>query len=170
MKEKMLFRLRMALYVVLLILAELLETSVVGGISLGIVHCVMPIPVACIAMFEGAERGGIFGLVGGCLWAWSSSLSYYGAYTIVALTCIGVAAGMLTERFLLRGVKTTLCYSAGALLLTEGVYTLAGIFSGRVPVYALLTVFFPGALISLGLGLLMYLLTSFVSRIGGSYG
>ena len=163
-------RVQMALYALVLVLAELIQTSVFGSLRLGIVPCVMPVAVACVAMLEGAETGGIFGLVGGCIWAWSTQLSYYGAWCILAMTVVGILAGLITERFLLRGIQTALALSAGALFITDGLYTLTVIATGHAPFYALITTFFPGLLISLFLCLLFYPLTAHISRIGGSYG
>lgn len=170
MSSKTQFRLKMALYVLVLVLAELIQSAVFGGLQNGLSPSVMPVAVACIALFEGAERGGIFGLVGGCLWAWSTQLSYYGAWCIVVLTLAGILAGLVTERFLLRGVQTALCVSLPALLLTSGVELLAALVSGRAPASAFLTVLLPELLISLVLCLLFYPLTACISRIGGSHG
>lgn len=170
MSSKTQFRVKMALYAAVLILAELLQTSVFGGLSLGIVPCVMPVAVVCISLFEGAQRGSVFGLAGGCLWAWSTALSMYGAWCIVILTVTGALAGLITERFLLRGVKTALCISAAALLLTDGLYVLVGAVSGRIPLNAFVTIFIPECLLSLLLCLLFYWITAQISRIGGFHG
>lgn len=170
MSSKTQFRMKMALYGAILILAELLQTAVFGELQLGFVPCVMPIAVACISLFEGAQRGCIFGLLGGCLWAWSTALSMYGAWCIVILTVIGTLAGLITERFLLRGVKTALCISAVSLLLTDGLYVIAGAAASRIPTGALVSVFLPESLVSLLLGLLFYAVTAQISRIGGFHG
>ncbi len=170
MSNKMFTRLKMALYVLILILAELIQTSVFGSLRLGIIPCVMPVAVSCISVREGAENGGIFGLAGGCLWAWSTHLSYYGAWCIVAMTAVGVLAGLVVERFLLQGIKTALTISAGAVILTDGLYTLFSLFSRIAPFYSIFTTFLPGAVISMILCLLFYPLTLAVSRIGGSHG
>lgn len=170
MSSKTQFRIKMALYAAVLILAELLQTAVFGELSLGLVPCVMPVAVACIGIFEGSERGCIFGFAGGCLWAWATALSIYGAWCIVSLPAIGFLAGLITERFLLRGPKTALSISAGALVLTDGVYVLAQILSGKIPAGALVTIFVPECLLSLALCLLIYPLTAQISRIGGFHG
>lgn len=163
-------RLKLTLYVVALILAELIQTSVFGSLRLGFVPCVMPVAVACISMLEGAETGGIYGLIGGCLWAWSTQLSYYGAWCILVMTAVGVLTGLITERFLLRGVQTALALSAGAVVITDGLYTLTVIIPGHAPASALVSVFLPGLVTSLLLCLIFYPLTAHISRIGGSYG
>lgn len=170
MSSKTQFRIKMALYAAVLILAELLQTAVFGALNLGIVPCVMPVAVACIGIFEGAERGCIFGFAGGCLWAWSTALSMYGAWCIVCLPVIGFLAGLITERFLLRGPKTALSISAGALVLTDGLYVIFQIGFGRIPFGALGTIFVPECIVSLVLCLLIYPLTAQISRIGGFHG
>ena len=170
MTSKTQLRIKMALYAVILIVAELLQTSVFGSMSLGLVPSVMPVAVSCISICEGAERGSIFGLAGGCLWAWSTRLTFYGAWCILLLTATGILAGLITDRYLLQGIKTALSISAGALLLTDGVYTIYGIFSGTIPPYVFFTVFLPEALIALVLCMVIYPITAHISRIGGFHG
>ncbi len=170
MTSKTQFRIKMALYAVILIVAELLQTSVFGSMSFGLVPSVMPVAVSCISVCEGAERGSIFGLAGGCLWAWSTRLTFYGAWCILLLTATGILAGIITDRYLLQGIKTALSISAGALLLTDGLYTIYGIFSGSIPPYVFFTVFLPEALIALVLCLVIYPITAHISRIGGFHG
>ncbi len=170
MSSKTQFRVRMALYALLLVLAELLQTSVFGSLHLGLVPSIMPVAVSCISLFEGSQRGCIFGLIGGCIWAWSTELSYFGAWCIVILTVIGTLAGFITERFLLRGIKTALCISIPALLLTDGLHALVSVFSGTIPAVALITTFLPEMLIALVFCFLFYPLTAYISRIGGFHG
>lgn len=170
MSGKAIVRIKTVLYAAVLVLAELLQTSVFGELSLPYAPCAMPLAVACIALFEGAEKGVIYGLAGGCLWAWSSALSYYGAWCIVALAFVGAVSGMITERFLLRGLKTALCMAVGAILVTEGVYVLVRSFAGTLPAGAFFTYFLPEFLLSMMLCLLFYAVVSLISRIGGSHG
>ena len=170
MSSKTQFRIRMILYAVILIVAELLQTSVFGSMSLGLVPSVMPVAVSCISVCEGAERGSIFGLAGGCLWAWSTRLTFYGAWCILLLTATGILGGLITDRYLLQGIKTALSISAGALFLTDGFYTIYGIFSGSIPPYVFFTVFIPEALIALVICLIIYPISAHISRIGGFHG
>lgn len=170
MSSKNRIRIRMALYVLVLVLAELIQTAVFGSLHLGIVPCVMPVAVACISVFEGAEKGSIFGLVGGCIWAWSRELSYYGAWCIVALTLVGILAGIVTERFLLQGIKTALTISAVALVITEGFFTISNIASGQIPFSSLFSTFVPASVIALLFCFAFYPLAAQISRIGGTHG
>lgn len=170
MSSKAQFRIKMALYVVVLILAELLQTAVFGELNTGLSPAVMPVAVSCIALFEGAERGGVFGLVGGCLWAWATALTMYGAYVILILTVIGAAAGLITERFLLRGIQTALCITIAALFLTDGLRALMGLFLGTIPGAAIVSLCLPQNLIALLFCPLFYAIVSQISRIGGLHG
>lgn len=170
MSTKTLFRLKMTLYAAVLLLAELLQTAVFGGLRLGLVPCVMPLAVVCIALFEGSEKGCIFGFAGGCLWAWGTALSMYGAFCIVMLTVVGTLTGLITERYLLRGLPTALCIGTASLLLTDGLYVVEEAFAGRIPALAIITLFLPECLLSLVLGLLFYAIIAQISRIGGSHG
>ena len=139
MSSKMRFRMKMALYVVVLFAAMLLDEAVFGAMNLRYRPCVMPIAVACIGLWEGIEKGSIFGLVGGCLWAWSGPLSLMGAWHIVALTLVGFASGLLAQRFLLQSWKTIFSISIPALLLTEGVYVVALTARGVLPGSVIIT-------------------------------
>lgn len=170
MSSKTRYRLKMALYVLVLLLAELLQTSVFGGLQLRVSACVMPVAVACISLFEGSQRGCIFGLAGGCIWAWSDQLSYYGAFIIVSLTLIGTISGLVTERFLLRGIKTALAITVPAIIFTEGVDLLVRVLLGQVPAYAFGTVLVPEILIALVLCLGVYPVTAQISQMGGFHG
>lgn len=170
MSEKTQNRIKMTLYVVVLLLALLLEEAVFGAMHLSFVPCVMPVAVVSIALWEGMERGSMFGLVAGCLRAWSTSLSMYGAWSIVALTLTGAAAGLLTERYLLNGWKTVFSISAPAILLLDGVYVIVEAASGDLPVGAFFNQFVPACIISVFFCVLFYPLTRGVSRIGGFHG
>ncbi len=170
MSSKMRFRMKMALYVVVLFSAMLLDEAVFSAMNLRYRPCVTPIAAICIGLWEGAEKGCIFGLVGGCLWAWSGPLSLMGAWHIVAVTLVGFLAGLLAQRFLLQGWKTILCMSIPALLLTEGVYVVALISRGTLPASVLITDLVPECLLSAVFCVVFYPVTHYISRIGGFHG
>lgn len=170
MSSKIQFRVKMILYFVVLLLALLLDNAAFSTLHLRYRPCVMPIAVACIGLWQGAEKGSIFGLIGGCLWAWSSALSMYGVWRIVTLPLVGLAAGILSERFLLQSLKTIFSVSAPALFLTEGMYVIFLSISEKLPPEALITEFLPGCLISLVFCFVFYPITRYISRIGGFHG
>ena len=163
-------RIKMALYGVVLLAALLMDSAAFGALHLRYTPCVMPIAVACIGLWEGADKGIIFGLIGGCLWAWSTELSMYGAWRILVLTVIGFSAGVLSERFLLQSWKTILSVSAVALVLTDGLYTVFLSVSGTLAAGAFFNEFLPKCLISLVFCVLFYPVTAYISRIGGFHG
>lgn len=170
MSGKMQNRMKIALYVVLLLVSLLVQESVFGALNTRFSPCILPVTVMCIGLWEGMERGGIFGLVGGCLWAWSSELTMFGAWCIVILTVIGVAAGFMAERFLMQSWKTALCIGIPALFLTDGVLILYLSVQGTLPGSAVLSQFVPQCLISLIFGAAIYPVTEYISRIGGFHG
>jgi hypothetical protein len=170
MSSKTQFRLKMALYTAVLLGALLLDGAVFGALDLRYIPCVMPVAVACIGLWEGAEKGSIFGLVGGCLWAFSDALSMYGAWRIVTLTVIGLVSGILSQRFLLQGWKTALSFSVPAVFLTDGLYVIFLSWVGRMPGSAFMTEFLPACLISLVFCAVFYPITRYISRIGGFHG
>lgn len=170
MSSKMQFRMKMALYALVLLGALLLDEAVFSALNLRYRPCVMPIAVTCIGLWEGVEKGAIFGLAGGCLWAWSGPLSILGAWHIVALTLSGMAAGLLSQRFLLQSWKTIFSVSIPVLFLAEGVYVIALSASGTLPGMAILTEFAPECLLSMAFCLIFYPVTQYISRIGGFHG
>ena len=170
MSSKMRFRMKMALYAVVLFAALLLDEAVFSAMNLRYRPCVMPIAAACIGLWEGVEKGSIFGLVGGCLWAWSGPLGLMGAWHIVALTLVGFASGLLAQRFLLQSWKTIFSISIPALLLTEGVYLVALIAQGILPASVLITDLAPECLLSAAVCVVFYPITQYISRIGGFHG
>lgn len=163
-------RIKMALYGVVLLAALLMDRAAFGALHLRYTPSVMPVVVACIGLWEGTERGIIFGLIGGCGLAWSSELSMYGAWCILVLTVVGLSAGILSERFLLQSWKTILSISAAAIFLSEGLYTIFLSVSGTLAASAFFNEFLPRALISLAFCVVFYPVTAYISRIGGFHG
>ena len=170
MTEKWQQRIKYALYAVLLLVALLLDTAVFTAINIRVIPTTMPIAVACIGLWEGAEKGGIYGVIGGCLWAWSAQLTMYGAWVIIAVTITGVGAGLCTQSFLLQSWKTIFAVSTVALLLTDGAYTCFLIMGRAVQPEAFFTVFLPEGILSLCFVVLFYPVSEYISRIGGFHG
>ena len=170
MSTKLKERLRLVLYVLVLLFALLLDNAAFTTLGLRYIPTVMPIAVACVALWEGADRGSIFGLIGGCLWAWNTELTYFGAWCIFSMTVTGIGAGLLAERFLLQSWKTILCVSAAALFLCSGVFTLLQAAAGLVSVDRFFMQFLPEGLISMVFVVFFYPVTEYISRIGGFHG
>lgn len=62
MPSKWQFRMKMTLYAAVLLAALLLDEAVFSALALWFRPCVMPVAVACIGLWEGTEKGSIFGL------------------------------------------------------------------------------------------------------------
>lgn len=170
MTEKIQIRIKLLLYGVVLLLALLMDGAAFGAVHPRYTPSVMPIAVACIGLWEGTYRGVVYGLIGGCLTAWSGNLSMYGAWKLLVLTVVGLGAGILSERFLLQSLKTIFSISAVALFLTEGLYTMFLSADGTLASGAFFNQFLPCCLISLVFVLLFYPVTAGISRIGGFHG
>lgn len=163
-------RIKLALYAFVLLAALLMDSAAFSALHPRFTPCVLPIAVACIGLWEGADRGIIFGIIGGCLWAWSNQLSMYGAWRILVLTATGFASGILSERFLLQSWKTIFSISAVALFLSDGLYTVFLSLSGTLSPGAFFNNFLPMCLISLIFCVVFYPVTQYISRIGGFHG
>lgn len=170
MSSKTQFRIKMVLYGVVLLAAMLLDGAAFGALNLRYTPSVMPVAVACVCLWEGTEKGSIFGLIGGCMWAWSTRLTMYGAWCIVVMTVLGMTAGLLAERFLLQGWKTALSVSIPALLLTDGVYSIFLSVNGTLPAGAFFNEFLPRCLISLVFCGVFFPSARAISKIGGFHG
>jgi hypothetical protein len=163
-------RLRVALYVAVLLGAMLLDSAAFGAMHLTYVPCVMPVAVCCIGLWVGMEQGCTYGLVGGLLWALSGALSMYSAWRVLVLTLVGLLSGLLAQQFLLQGWKTALSFSLPAVFLCDGLYVLFLSATGTLPAGTLFSHFVPACIISLVFCGIFYPITRFISRIGGFHG
>ena len=163
-------RMKMALYGVVLLAALLMDSAAFGAVHPRYTPCVMPVAVACIGLWEGTEKGIVFGLIAGLAAAWSTELSMHGAWRILVLTVEGFVSGMLSERFLLQSWKTIFSISAAALVICEGLYTIFLSMTGTLSAGAFFNEFLPCGLLSLIFVAVFYPVTRYISRIGGFHG
>lgn len=170
MSQKAQSRIKYTLYGAIILLAYLLEDAAFSPLNILWTPLIMPIAVTAIGLCEDQEMGGIYGLAAGLLWAISTDFNMYGAWRILALTIAGTAGGMLSQRYLLKGLKTLILLSIPALILSDGVYVIFRSFGGSLPPAAFFTLFLPQCLISLVFCLILYPMTGYVSRIGGFHG
>lgn len=170
MSPKAQSRIKYTLYSAIILLAYLLEDAAFSPLNILWTPLIMPIAVTAIGLCEDQEKGGIYGLAAGLLWAISTDFNMYGAWRILALTVAGVAAGMLSQRYLLKGIKTLIILSVPAMILSDGIYVIFRSLGGSLPGAAFFTLFLPQCLISLLFCLILYPMTGYVSRIGGFHG
>lgn len=107
-----------ALYGALMLMIMVLQTVVFGHTRFfSSKLCLVPVTLACVAMYTGAEDGGIFGLVTGVFWCLSGADG--GGLMIVLCTLCAVFAGYLCERIFNRNLVSALMMSLMALLVCQ---------------------------------------------------
>ena len=91
--------LRWSLYALLLLTAMLVQTVVLGNHTLwGAKPDFVPVVIACVCLREGAQRGGLFALLGSIFWALSGA--DMGSVYIIVLTVIPIWGTLLYKEFL----------------------------------------------------------------------
>lgn len=118
------------LYGVLFLLCAVVQTSMLGDVRLfGAKLALMPVLIACVSMHQGAERGGIYGLV--CGFCWYCSGADGGALPIVTFTVSAIVIGWLCESFLTCRFATALLMSLGAAAFSQGLLLALKCYLGQ---------------------------------------
>ena len=87
-----------ALYALYFLLIMLLQNTIFGKFSIAKVHIILiPAAISCVAVFCGAEQGGIFALCASALWALSGIGA--GGVWLLAMTVCAVIGGWLCDAF-----------------------------------------------------------------------
>ena len=129
MREKYQNLFMWALYGLLFVVAAAVQTVMLGRVQLGGAKLsILPVLLACVAMYTGAEGGALFGLVIGVIWCFLGSDG--GALLIVLFTVCGAGAGFLCDRFLRRQIASALLISAATLLICQGGLFLFKLYMG----------------------------------------
>jgi rod shape-determining protein MreD len=161
--------LKWILYAVLALFALLVQTCVLGSVTLlGAQFCLLPVAAACVAGREGRDNGALFGLCCGVFWAISGVR--YGAIYILAMTVAGALCGLCCELWMRRSLVSSLLLSFGMLLLCEGSVCVYLIATGLLPVRAISSTLLPTCVISLLFVPLLHILATAIAKIGGNYG
>lgn len=163
-------RVKLLMYSLTLLFAYLLEDAAFPPLNTLYNPLILPVAITAIGITEGQERGAIFGLAAGLLWALGTDFNMYGAWRIIAFTLTGLFAGLITGAYFLKNLKTSLLLSIPALFLSDGLFVLFRSFAGSLPPAAFFTLFLPQAALSLLFCLIFYPLASYISRIGGFHG
>lgn len=120
-----------ALYSTLFVLVLCLQTVLFGHARFfGTKLAFLPMIAALVAMFQGKERGGIFGLSCGLLCAFSGCDG--GALSIVIYTAIGLGIGFLCEQYLTNQLLSGVLVCAASLLFSQGLLLAFKQFLGLV--------------------------------------
>ena len=149
MREKYKNALMWALYAALVLLVLVVQTVSFGRPRFfGVKLCFVPVLTACVAMHVGSERGAVFGMACGLVWALSGADG--GALHIVLLTVCGAAAGYLCDRYLVRNLVSALMMSLMCLLISQLILYLFKCFVSTIGIQGL-----GPALAQVGLSLLL---------------
>ena len=120
--EKKKMHYKWILYIALLVVIMLLETTLLPYIKIfgATPMCLLPYAIGAIAMFEGAYGGALAGLAGGII---SDAMlpSADGFYTIVYVLC-GIVVAFLCDFIFWRNYWTTLLYGLVMVILTRLIY------------------------------------------------
>jgi len=136
MRDKYKNALMWALYALLFLLVMLLQTVVFGRVRFwGAKVSLIPVAVACVAMLNGAENGGAFGLAAGAVWCLSGGDG--GGVTLMLLTGCALFCGWLCDRYLTRRLLSALMMSLLSLLVVQGALFAFKYYLGTVSVSAL---------------------------------
>jgi rod shape-determining protein MreD len=125
----------------------------------------IPTAVACVALFDGVEAGGSFGLISGVVWS-SLSPGNHGAY-IFLMTIIGVIIGNYGRRMFNSSLASCVLLSMLATLCCEGVMFVLNYIVGTAGINAIWLVLLPEALYSMVFcPLIIWLCRSICNRWG----
>lgn len=130
------------------LLFYILQTMVLSRFQIaGVYPMLLPVVIACVALFEGPEAGSLFGLAAGLFWCFSGGAKN-GMYVFL-FTVSGALAGLAGARVFARSFKSALLWSVITLLITEGMVFLFRLAVGQLELSALWTVLLPETAYSL---------------------
>ena len=103
------------LYAALFLAVMLVQNMLLGRLRFfGVKLNLMPIAIACIAIWTGHEPGALFGLLTGLIWAATGADD--GSLAIVSFTVIGTLAGWLCDSVFPQRFLPAMLLSFGAVL------------------------------------------------------
>lgn len=164
-RERTRNRILWGLYALLLALTALAQDTVLGPHPVAGVHlCLMPVTVACVAVFAGAEKGALCGLIAGTVWALGGTAD--GGAWIVCLTVCGAASGYLCDAVFTRRLAAGVLMSLMSLILTLGPILLIRLYlDGGEEIRWIL--FLRQVILSLPTSLPIYGLCVLIRKVGG---
>jgi len=135
-------------YSVLLVICFILQDSVFSNFPIfGVKPIIMPVCCAAIALAEGMERGGGFGLACGVLCDIAMGSPPIG-FTLL-LTFLGLGIGWLGDRLMGRNIVTLFIFALGALLICAFFQIFNLLVFGGAPFGALMKIVFGQTVYSL---------------------
>ena len=159
--------LRWTLYSALLLFVLLLQTIVLSRLPVfGAKLAPVSIVLICVCLREGAEKGGLFALLGSLFWYMSGA--DYGNLTVAILPVGAIFAAILCRTaFNLRLLSTALCCFVICLVNDLAIFAFKVLLE-KLAVENLWRVLLPGTCLTMLAVPLVYLLAKLINRIGGN--
>lgn len=148
--------------VLLVIQGVILSRLPIFGVKLNLIPCY----ILCVCVVEGADRGGVFALLAGTVWALCGA--DLGPVSIIVLTIWGLLTGILMERLFRNNIFTCLLCCFGGCLVNETVTFFLLLFLGRVTAFQYVRIALPAVAMSMVGCPIFYYLSRLITRIGGS--
>ena len=160
---------RWLLYALTLLLTIVLQSVLLSRLPIfGVRLNVIPLLLCCICVREGAEKGGLFVLLGTLFWS-CSGLDYGNLSILVVTVCSVLSAWLFATVLSARFPAVALCCFVTTLLNELAIFVFKLILTNLDPAN-LWQVLLPCAGLSM-LGFVpLYLLVKAISRIGGDHG
>ena len=157
--------LKWSLYTAMVLCALVVQDTMLGrirfcGATTDLAVCV----IMLIGVMEGAETGGIFSLCAAIVYYFSGSAP--GAYVIVMITGIAVAAALFRQSYWSQGLSTAVLCTGLAMVCYELLLLVIGIIMDLTR-WNRLGVFLLTALLSAALVIPMYPVAQAIGKIGG---
>lgn len=156
--------LKWATYFVLFVLVLTLQGTILSRITiLGAKLNLIPCVIVCVAVTEGIEQGGIYGLCTSVVWALSGG--DFGFVSIVVLTAGAIFFGWLCRAFLHNTLLPCAVCCFAMLLINESCIFLLRLFLGTVAPMQFFLVLLPGAVFSMVGCPIFYYLSRLITKI-----
>ena len=157
--------LKWSLYGVLFLFSMLLQSSVLPRMPIGkIFLSAVPVCVACVALEEGTEAGGLYALIASVFYALSGA--GVGPLYVFTLTVSAIICGGMSDRFCTKNLISALLLSLISLTICLSLTFLFRVYVGSVHVSYWHTVLIPEIVLSLLTVPLFRLCTWAVGKIG----
>ena len=160
--------LRWTLYSLLLLLALMVQTVVLGNRTVFGLHPVfVPLVITCVCLREGPERGGTFALLASLFWHLSGA--DMGSVSILVLTVVPLLGSLLCRKILANRFLPCLLFCLLTLFTDQSLIFLLKYFLDGLPGAYYTEQLLPCVLVSLCAQPLIYLLVKWIARIGDTY-
>ena len=160
--------LRWCMYSLLLLAAILAQTVIFGHRTLlGGRPDFVPVVITCICMREGAERGGLFALLGSIFWALSGA--DMGSVYIIVLTIVPILGVVFHKRYLSAHFLPCLVLCFLTLFVHHNVAFLLKYIYNGISESLYFDRLLPSIFVSLLAQPIFYWLTKCIQKIGDAY-